>query len=124
MNSESRKSKRYTDVTPVTLTLRKSTTNDVATGPFTGKIMDICSNGACLMMPQAFIDSCHVFQSAQEAGWLYVELPVQQRLDTAGMYLSAQPVWLNTLQNDNFLEKMMSVEFLENNNRTDTINLI
>jgi len=124
MNSESRRSKRFTDFTPVAVYVKNKDTNSVLAGPFTGRIVDIGSYGACLLMSQVFIDSFHIFHSTKEDSSSYLELQVQKQLDTDGIIITARPVWLNTFQKDDLLERMIGVEFLDSDIQTQNINLI
>ena len=113
MSSESRRSKRITDFTPVEVFVKNKETDVIIAGPFSGRIVDVGSNGACLLMSQVFIDSFHIFHTTKENSSSYFELQVQKQLDTGEITLTARPVWLNTFQRDDFLERMIGVEFLE-----------
>ena len=124
MSSESRRSKRLTDFTPVEVFVKNIETNDVLAGPFSGRIVDVCSFGACLLMSQVFIDSFHIFHTTIENRSSYLELQVQKQLDTGEIILMARPIWLNTFQKDDFLERMIGVEFLESGTQPLPTNLI
>lgn len=124
MSSESRRSKRYTDFTPVAVFVKNQKTGNTLAGPFSGRIVDICSYGACLLMSQLFMDSFHVFHTTREDNSSFLELQVQKQFDIDEIILAARPVWLNTFQRDDFLEQMIGVEFLDIDTQTQHINLI
>jgi len=124
MSSESRRSKRYTDFIPVAVFVKNQETGNTLAGPFSGRIVDICSYGACLLMSQFFMDSFHVFHTTREDNSSFLEIQVQKQFNIDEIILTARPVWLNTFQKDDFLEHMIGVEFLDIDTQTQHINVI
>ena len=124
MSSDSRRSKRHTDFIPITVFVKNSDTGGTLAGPFDGRVVDICSYGACLLMTQVFIDSFHLFHTTREDKSSYFEIRVKRSDDEDEIILTARPVWLNTFQRDDFLERMIGVEFLEMDTQTQTINIL
>lgn len=112
MKSESRKCKRYTEFIPVSVFVCQEGSEEILAGPFPGTIVDVCCNGACLLMSRITQNTFHVYHSTRKniSAFLHIRIDFHPRLGEA--YINARPVWLNTFQREDFHERMIGVEFL------------
>jgi len=62
MISELRQAKRITDYLPIGVTAKNGKTGTMIAGPFSGRIINISSTGACLLMSQVMINNYHVLE--------------------------------------------------------------
>ena len=124
MSSDLRSCKRHTDFTPVSVFVKTEGSNDYLAGPFPGTVVDICSNGACLLMSKVNHDSFHIFHSTREeiSAYLYMKINLPHLLKS--VTIEARPVWLNTFQREDFHERMIGIEFLNIEKDSEIISLL
>lgn len=114
MISELRVAKRYPDYLPIGITALNGVTGETAAGPFSGRIVDISTTGACLLMSQIMHSGYHIFYSTKDDDSLFLQLTVNLPPDIKHFTLSARPVWMNVYQQDQIRAFKMGVEFLVN----------
>ncbi len=124
MSSDLRRCKRQTDFTPVSVFVKTQGSDDYLAGPFPGTVVDICSNGACLLMSRTNHDSFHIFHStrAESSAYLYMEIDLPHLLKS--ITIEARPVWLNSFQREDFHERMIGIEFLNIEKDSEIISLL
>lgn len=115
MKLDHRKLQRITEFMPVSVSIRNQG-GEVLAGPFAGRIIDICLDGACLLMSRIQDGTWHVFHSPREDNALLLELDVTPPERDVNLTVTARPVWLNTFENDAFQERLMGVAFLSSDN--------
>lgn len=124
MSIESRRCTRYTDFIPVSVYVYQEGRDDSLAGPFSGTIVDICSYGACLLMSEVTLESFHVYHSTRKNKSAYLHITIDSHPRLEGTHIDARPVWLNTFQREDFLERMIGVEFLDVKPRVQDINTL
>lgn len=114
MNTELRRSKRYADFLPISVSVRKNDNGSQVAGPFSARIVDLSSHGACLLLTQVMMQSFHIFHSTREDDLtdLVLHINIQSRPDT--IEILAQPVWLNAAKLDDIKVFKMGVDFVNN----------
>lgn len=124
MNVELRRSQRYADFLPISVSVRRSDENINVAGPFSARIVDLSNHGACLLLTQVMLQSFHIFHSTREDELsdliLHVDIPSEPKT----IEILAQPVWLNATKLDDIKVFKMGVDFISNldNNLLRTIN--
>lgn len=114
MITDLRKSKRYIDFLPISVSAKSGVKNSFVAGPFSGRIVDISRHGACLLMTQVMSKSFHIFHSTKEDDSLFLELYINIPPDLVAFVLPARPVWLNTFNMEDIRAFRMGVNFLMN----------
>jgi hypothetical protein len=114
MNTELRRSKRYADFLPISVSVRNNDNSSQVAGPFSARIVDLSSHGACLLLTQVMMQSFHIFHSTREDDRidLVLHINIQSRPDT--IEILAQPVWLNATKLDDIKVFKMGVDFVNN----------
>lgn len=112
MRSGSRKSRRYTDFIPVSVFVGREHGDDFLAGPFPGTIIDICLEGACLLMSGVKRNAFHVYHSTRKQRDAFLHIRIDSHPRFTGACFAARPVWFNTFQQGDFQERMMGVEFM------------
>jgi len=112
MNSpDSRRSPRYADFLPITVSVGSRADSKRLSGPFSARIVDISNHGACLLLTQVMMHSFHIFHSTREDDDNCLHLHI--RLQNHGTSeIAARPVWLNTVQLEDIKVFKMGVEFI------------
>ena len=112
MNTELRRSERYQDFLPISVSVRKNDTRSQVAGPFSARIVDFSTNGACLLLTKVMIQSFHIFHSTRddELNDLVLHIDTHSRQDT--IEILAQPVWLNAAKMDDIKIFKMGVDFM------------
>lgn len=112
MITDLRRSKRFTDFLPISVSAVSGTGNTTLAGPFSGRIIDISRHGACLLMTQVLLKTYHVYHSTLENSanrlHLYINIPP----DLVNFTLPAVPVWLRPFVLDDIKVFRMGVDFL------------
>lgn len=111
MKQEQRRSLRISEFMPVSVFIT-GPGGGVLAGPFPGRVVDICPDGACLLMSQVEAGRWHVYRSIREDEDRRLRLDVTQREQSLHLSLNARPVWLNTFERDEFQERVMGVVFV------------
>jgi len=114
MITDLRRSKRFTDFLPISVSAVSGTDKSVLAGPFSGRIIDISRHGACLLMTQVLLKTYHVFHSTKENDSNYLHLRINIPPDLVNFTLPAVPVWLSPFVLDEIKVFRMGVEFLLN----------
>jgi hypothetical protein len=114
MITELRTSKRYVDYLPIRVTARDGVSGEIMAGPLSGRIIDISTVGACLLMTQIMSNSYHIFHSTRENDSLSLQLQINLPPDIMDCNISARPIWMNLFRQDEIRAFKMGVEFLTN----------
>ena len=115
MKQDQRKLQRISEFRPVSVSIRNRR-GEVLAGPFAGRVVDICRDGACLLMSQVQHGTWHVFHSPGKDHALVLELVVTLPEQGVSQTITARPVWLNTFERDELQERVMGVAFLSSDN--------
>ena len=111
MISDLRRSKRYADFLPISLTVRRG--RQQISGPYSARITDISHHGACLLLTKVMKDSFHVFHSTREDDAQALQLVFRISGDAEDITVDARPVWLDSTQMDDMKVFKMGVDFIE-----------
>lgn len=114
MITDLRRSKRYTDFLPISVSAISGTTNTVLAGPFSGRIIDISKNGACLLMTQVLSRTYHVFHSTREDDSSFLRLHINLPPELIDFMIPARPVWMKPFEIEDIKAYKMGVDFLIN----------
>ncbi|NOQ46536.1 MAG: hypothetical protein GQ559_07670 [Desulfobulbaceae bacterium] len=114
MITELRRAKRITDYLPIVVTAQDGVSGKMLAGPFSGRIIDISLNGACLLMTQVMRNTYHVFHSTREHDSSFLQLTVNIPPEIVNFSLSARPVWLDVFRQEEIRAFKMGVEFMTN----------
>ena len=113
MSMDSRRSARLTDYLPLEVYLFQDADAPPLAGPFAGRIIDISSHGACLLMSQVMRNNFHVFHSTRESDALALQLRISLPPDIEQYRLNARPVWFDLFHRGEIRAFKMGVEFIE-----------
>ena len=114
MITELRRTKRITDYLPIVVTAQDGISRKMLAGPFSGRIIDISLQGACLLMTQVMSQTYHVFHSTREHDSSFLQLTVNIPPEIVNFSLSARPVWLDLFRQGKIRAFKMGVEFMTN----------
>jgi len=124
MSTELRRSPRYIDFLPISISVHREDEGTQIAGPFSARILDLSNHGSCLLLTQVMMQSFHIFHSTREDDLanliLHINIPGQP--DT--LEIPAQPIWLNATKLDDIKVFKMGVNFLNslNENTLQSIN--
>ena len=110
MNSEQRRSKRFTDFLPIFLNVTRG--QQVISGPFPARIVNISHHGARLLMTRVMKESFHVFHSTREDDALSLQLVFTIAEQENEIAVHARPVWLDSTQMDDIKVFTMGIDFM------------
>jgi hypothetical protein len=113
MTIEQRRSERIVDFLPLEVHVASGTDGKILAGPFSGRIIDISTHGACLLMTQVMINTFHVFHSTRDLDEAVLRLIIDHPPDLGPHTLSARPVWLDVFRQQEIRAFKMGVEFTE-----------
>jgi len=113
MTAERRIYERVPDFLPLEIRVVHAPDGQELAGPFSGRIIDISSHGACLLMTQVMSHAFHVFYSTRDTAGAVLQLIIDQPPDIGHHILTARPVWLNAFQQDTIRAFKMGVECIE-----------
>lgn len=111
MNQELRRSPRYADFMPITVSVVNVGNDTVLTGPFAARIVDVSNHGACLLLTQVMMHSFHVFHSTRENDSSILKLHIRISQTHDSIDLAARPVWLNSERMEDVKVFKMGVDF-------------
>lgn len=114
MITDLRRSKRFTDFLPISVSAVSGADNTTIAGPFSGRIVDISRHGACLLMTQVLLKTYHLYHSTLENNGNCLHLHLNLPPDLMNFTLPAIPVWLRPFVLDDIKVFRMGVEFLLN----------
>ncbi len=109
-----RKSTREMDYLPVTVHAVNGVDGVPLAGPFSSRIIDFSSSGACLLMTQVLKDRYHVFHTTRENNSSLLLLTINIPPHSEEYKIQARPVWLNVFSQHNIRAFKIGVEFLSN----------
>lgn len=112
MNAELRRSQRYADFLPISVSVRNNDTGSQIAGPFSARIVDVSTHGACLLLTQVMIHSFHIFHSTREDELISLVLQIKPASQTDPVEILAQPVWLNSAKLEDLKVFKMGVDFI------------
>jgi hypothetical protein len=118
MTSEHRRSERVVDYLPLEVHVINSANGHLLAGPFSGRIIDISSHGACLLMTQIMDKTFHVFHSTRDTTDAVLRLTIDQIPDIEPYTLTAHPIWMDVFRQGEIRAFKMGVEFVENPERS------
>lgn len=110
---ELRKSVRNPDYLPITVNAINGVDGALLAGPFSSRIIDISSHGACLLMTQVIKDRYHVFHTVQDHASHLLELTINLPPDLIDYALVARPVWMNVFRQQEISAFKLGIEFAE-----------
>lgn len=114
MNTDLRRSKRYNDFLPISVSAISGITKETIAGPFSGRIIDISRHGACLLMTQVLLKTYHVYHSTRENDSNSLQLHINLPPDLINFMIPALPIWLRPFDIEEIKAFRMGVEFLIN----------
>ena len=112
MITDLRRSRRYTDFLPISVSAVSGVDNAEVAGPFSGRIIDISRHGACLLMTQVLLKTFHVYHSTKEDDSLFLQLNINIPPDLINFSIPARPVWLNPFDLEDIKAFRLGVEFM------------
>ena len=113
MSVEQRKSERIIDYLPIEVHAVGERDGQPIAGPFSGRIIDISSHGACLLMTQVFHDGFHIFHSTRDTSNTLLQLTINHPPDLNNCILTALPIWLDLFRQQEIRAFKMGIEFTE-----------
>jgi hypothetical protein len=112
MITDLRRSKRYNDFLPISVSAVSGTDTKALAGPFSGRIIDISRHGACLLMTQVLLRTYHVFHTTREHDSRFLQLQINIPPDLVNFTIPALPVWIKPFDIDEIKAFRMGVNFL------------
>lgn len=113
MSVEHRRSTRIIDYLPLEVHAVDGKGGHPLAGPFSGRIIDISSHGACLLMSQVFRNGFHIFHSTRETNEALLQLTINHPPEIDHYILTAMPVWLDLFRQQEIRAFKMGIEFTE-----------
>ncbi|MBV5316841.1 MAG: PilZ domain-containing protein [Desulfobulbaceae bacterium] len=113
MSVEYRRSKRIIDYIPLEVYAVQGKDRQPIAGPFSGRIIDISTHGACLLMTQVFYNGFHIFHSTRDTSDSLLQLTINQPPDLNDCQLTAVPVWLDLFRQQEIRAFKMGIDFTE-----------
>ena len=111
---ELRKSVRHPDYLPVIVNAVNSVDGTLLAGPFSSRIIDISSHGACLLMTQIIKDRYHIFHTVQDHASHLLEMTINLPPDLIDYTIVARPIWMDIFRQQEISAFKLGIEFLEN----------
>jgi len=112
MNIDLRRSTRQGDYLPITVNAVNGIDGSIICGPFSSRIIDLSTNGACLLMTQVLKDRYHIFHSTQENPSYLLQLILNLPPILVDSTIDARPVWFNSHHQKGINAFKLGVEFL------------
>lgn len=112
MNTDLRRSRRFTDFLAVSVHACKDANGDRKIGPFAGRIINISRHGVCLLMSLGILDSYDLFRSTYKNDSLHLEIQGSLPVDIDTFSLSGRPVWMDPFVLDDIRAFKMGVDFI------------
>jgi len=113
MSIEHRRSPRLIDYLPLEVYAVKARGSLAVAGPFSGRIIDISTHGACLLMTQVFHHGFHIFHSTRDADDTLLQLQIKELPELDPCPLLAVPVWLDLFRQQEIRAFKMGIEFVD-----------
>lgn len=108
---ENRRTKRITDYLPITVTAIDNMTGATISCNFSGRIIDISEQGACLLMTQIIRGTFHIFHTTREYTSGLLQLSINIPPDNIFFSITAKPIWMNIFQQDQIRAFKLGVKF-------------
>lgn len=108
-----RRSTRNQDYLPIIVNAVDSADRTLLAGPFSSRIIDISSHGACLLMTQVFKQRYHVFHTAMDHSSHRLELHIDLPSDQEHYTIIARPIWMDLFRQKEITAFKLGVEFTE-----------
>ncbi|MFZ5798048.1 MAG: PilZ domain-containing protein [Desulfobulbus sp.] len=112
MITDLRRSKRYNDFLPISVSAMSGLDKKIVAGPYSGRIIDISRHGACLLMTQVILRTYHVYHSTRENDSRFLQLQINIPPDLVNFTIPALPVWIKPFDLDEIKAFRMGVDFL------------
>jgi len=110
---DQRRSERIVDFLPLEIHAIDLTCGEVLAGPFSARIIDISTHGACLLVTQVLLNGFHVFYTTRESDDTLLRLSIDETSEVGPHVLTARPIWMDTFRQDEIRAFKMGVEFTE-----------
>ena len=123
-SEELRRSNRYTEFLPITVTARANNNKQLVAGPLSARIVNVSSHGACLLLTKVMIQSYHFFHSTREDESVELVLHITLPSHPEPIEIISKPVWLNASKLNDIKGFKMGVDFTSkiDNRLMQTIN--
>ena len=112
MITDLRRSKRYNDFLPISVSAMSGLDKKIVAGPYSGRIIDISRHGACLLMTQVILRTYHVYHSTRENDSRFLQLQINIPPDLVNFTIPALPGWSKPFDLDEIKAFRMGVDFL------------
>ncbi|MHB8809903.1 MAG: PilZ domain-containing protein [Desulfobulbaceae bacterium] len=112
MNADPRRSTRYADFLPITVTVGSMHDETLLAGPFSARIVDISNHGVSLLLTQVMLHSFHLFHSTRENEAAALRLQIKLPHSQNSVLIPARPVWLHAEESGDCKVFRMGVNFL------------
>ena len=112
MITDLRRSKRYADFLPISVSALPKRSSAESIGPFSGRIVDISQHGACLLMTQVLHKTYHVYHTTKENEDSILQLHINIPPDLLNLTLPCRPIWISPFQIEEIKAFRMGVDFL------------
>ena len=111
MNTDLRRSKRFADFFPVTITAQNQSIESTFAEPYTARVINISRHGACLLLSMKTSDSSELLRSASSATNISIEIINSAQEPEQNMTLTGHPVWMDSFALDDLQAMKMGIEF-------------
>lgn len=111
---DQRRSERIVDFLPLEIHAIELKCAEVLAGPFSARIIDISTHGACLLVTQVLLNGFHVFYTTRESDDTVLRLSIDKTSEVGLHVLTARPIWMDTFRQGEIRAFKMGVEFTEN----------
>lgn len=112
MNIELRRSPRYADFLPISISVCRNDGEAQIAGPFSARILDLSNHGSCLLLTQVMMQSFHIFHSTREDDLAYLVLHISLPEQPDTIKIPAQPIWLNATRLNDIKVFKIGVNFV------------
>ena len=112
MITDLRRSRRIPDYLPVSVSACSGINGRKVAGPFSGRIIDISKQGACLLMTQVLQGVYHIFYSTREQQGYVLEIHIDLPEEEASFVVVARPIWMDLFEKSVVKAFKVGVEFL------------
>lgn len=111
MTSDKRRSTRYAEFMPITVSVIDERDSNIIAGPFSARIIDISNHGVCLLLTHVMMHSFHIFHSTKEEESTILKLHISLSQEHDTLDLASRPVWMSAVKMDDIRVFKMGVEF-------------
>lgn len=111
MNIDLRRSKRHNDFIAVSVHAKNKENGNREIGPFAGRIINISTHGACLLMSLGVLESYDVYRTTFNNDDMHLEIEGTIPLRVNNFSLAGHPIWMDPFVLDDIRAFKMGVEF-------------